>query len=252
MVNVKGRWALITGAARGIGYLTAKFMAEKGCNLILHSRNITHTEKVAEEVKAMGVEAYTVQAELSDLDSVKKMLEEIDPESADAIHPNNTKRVIRAIEYYRLSGEKISDHNKKTAMMPSPYDHIYIGLTRERENLYERIDKRVDLMVSQGLVEEVCDLWKKGCTLDMTSMQALGYKEFIWYINGKCTLCEAIRILKRDSRRYAKRQLTWFNRNKNINWINISEYESEEEIIKDIIQIINSKFCGKEVPCCKK
>lgn len=172
-----------------------------------------------------------------------KMLEEIDPESARAIHHNNIKRVIRAIEYYRVSGEKISDHNKKSALIPSPYDHIYIGLTRDRESLYERIDKRVDIMISQGLTDEVFNLWKKGCTLDMTSMQALGYKEIIHYIYGKCTFDEAIRILKRDSRRYAKRQLTWFNRNKDINWINLSEYSSKDEVIKEIVSIIKNKFC---------
>ena len=196
--------------------------------------------------------ALTEYAEKNGNELLHKMLEEVDPESAAAIHPNNTKRVIRAIEYYKVSGEKISDHNKKSALAPSPYDYVYIGLTRDRQNLYERIDKRVDEMVSMGLADEVFGLWKKGCTLDMTSMQALGYKEIIWYIKGKCTFDEAIRILKRDSRRYAKRQLTWFKRNQNINWINLSEYSSADDVINEIIKILENRFCRKEVPCCKE
>ncbi|MBR3933597.1 MAG: tRNA (adenosine(37)-N6)-dimethylallyltransferase MiaA [Clostridia bacterium] len=181
-------------------------------------------------------------------EALHNILRNIDPESAQAIHPNNTKRVIRAIEYFRKSGEKISDHNKESALVPSPYDHIYIGLTRNRDNLYERIDQRVDQMICEGLADEVFNLWKKGCNLKMTSMQALGYKEIIYYIQGKCTFDEAIRILKRDSRRYAKRQLTWFNRNKNVNWINLSDYNSQDDVIKDITDIIYKKFGREEVP----
>jgi len=175
------------------------------------------------------------------------MLKDIDPESAQAIHPNNVKRVVRAIEYYKVSGEKISDHNKKSALMQSPYDYIYIGLTRDRENLYERIDNRVDQMISMGLADEVFNLWKKGCNLKMTSMQALGYKEIIHYIQGKCTFDEAIRILKRDSRHYAKRQLTWFNRNKEVNWFNLSKYKSGTDVIDDIVNVIEDKFSRNEV-----
>ncbi|MBO7289540.1 MAG: tRNA (adenosine(37)-N6)-dimethylallyltransferase MiaA, partial [Clostridia bacterium] len=163
-------------------------------------------------------------------------------ESAKAIHPNNVKRVIRAIEYFRVSGEKISDHNKKSALTASPYDYVYIGLTRNRDELYERIDKRVDIMMEEGLLDEVFSLWNKGCTRNMTSMQALGYKELIHYIEGRCTLSEAIRILKRDSRHYAKRQLTWFGRNKDIKWINLSEIKSGKDaaiLAADLIK--NSK-----------
>ena len=173
--------------------------------------------------------------------ALHQLLFEIDPESAEAIHPNNVKRVIRAIEYFRLSGEKISDHNKKTALSVSPYDYVYIGLTRNRDELYERIDKRVDIMIKSGLMDEVFSLWKKGCTRDMTSMQALGYKELIHYIEGRCTLNEAIRILKRDSRHYAKRQLTWFGRNKNIKWINLSEIKSADEAVKLACRYIENK-----------
>lgn len=171
-------------------------------------------------------------------DKLHSMLKEIDPESAEAIHPNNVKRVIRAIEYFKLSGEKISDHNKKSALIPSPYDYVYIGLTRNRDELYERIDKRVDIMLEEGLLDEVFRLWRDGCTKKLTSMQALGYKEIIHYIEGRCTLLEAVRILKRDSRRYAKRQLTWFGRNDNINWINLSEINSADEAAEIAYEII--------------
>lgn len=182
-------------------------------------------------------------AEKHGREALHDMLRQSDPESAEQIHPNNVKRVIRAIEYFRLSGEKISEHNKKSALRPSPYDYVYIGLTRNREELYQRIEKRVDLMLEANLLDEVMSLYKKGCNLNMTSMQALGYKEIIHYIKGKCTLDEAVRILKRDSRHYAKRQLTWFGRNKNINWINLSECDGFDDVINKSVKIIEDKFC---------
>lgn len=185
----------------------------------------------------------SLYAEKNGAISLHDILREIDPESAAAIHPNNIKRVIRAIEYFRISGEKISDHNKMGSLKKSPYDYLYIGLTRNRDELYERIDKRVDLMIEAGLIDEVKKLLYSGCNLKMTSMQALGYKEIIHYIKGRCTLPEAIRILKRDSRRYAKRQLTWFNRNKDIHWINLSEMSSAQEALekaKDIIKKVQN------------
>ncbi len=195
-----------------------------------------------------AVNNYSIRRELEALvykegpEALHHMLKEIDPESALSIHANNTKRVIRAIEYFRLTGETISDHNKRTALKKSPYDHIYIGLTRDRDQLYERIDKRVDIMLNEGLEDEVMSLWRAGCKPSMTSMQALGYKELIHYIEGRCTLPEAIRILKRDSRRYAKRQLTWFNRNKHIHWVNLSDIPSRDEAAKMIIEIIQKEF----------
>lgn len=165
-------------------------------------------------------------------------LEAIDPESAAAIHANNLKRVIRAIEYYRLTGETISEHNRKTKEKPSPYKYVYIGLTRDRGELYDRIDKRVDKMMKQGLLAEVWTLYKMGLRSHHTAMQALGYKELVWYLEGKCTLCEAINILKRDSRRYAKRQLTWFGRNSEINWINLSQISQGDEAVQKVVEIL--------------
>ena len=171
-------------------------------------------------------------------EKLHSMLESIDPESAMSIHPNNVKRVIRAIEYYRLTGETISEHNRKTKEKPSPYNYIYFGVERARDELYERIDKRVDLMMDAGLTDEVFALFQRGCNENHTSMQALGYKEFLWYIRGKSTLGESVRILKRDSRHYAKRQITWFGRNTEINWLNFSKYEDTADAINDAVCIL--------------
>lgn len=139
MVNVKGRWALITGAARGIGYLTAKFMAEQGCNLILHSRNITHTEKVAEEVKAMGVEAYAVQAELSDLDSVQKMLEEIDNLGVrvDIVLNNAGMQIAYRTDYFKTPVEDYTESFKINTVAPAMI--CYHFMPKMIENGFGRI-----------------------------------------------------------------------------------------------------------------
>lgn len=169
-------------------------------------------------------------------EALHKKLSEFDPKSAQTIHPNNIKRVIRAIEYYKLTGETIWEHNEKTKQKSSPYEYVYIGLTRDREELYERIDKRVDLMIEAGLTEEVMNLYKTGLSNGHTSMQALGYKELFWYIQGKATFDEAVRILKRDSRRYAKRQLTWFGKNPEINWINLSHTPDGEDVAMKILK----------------
>ena len=201
-------------------------------------KDTDYTETASDDTIRKELSLYALE---NGNEALHQLLNKIDPESAEAIHPNNVKRVIRAIEYFKLSGEKISDHNKKTALSVSPYDYVYIGLTRNRDELYERIDKRVDIMMAEGLLDEVFSLWKKGCTRDMTSMQALGYKELIHYIEGRCTLGEAIRILKRDSRHYAKRQLTWFGRNKNIKWINLSEIKSADEVAELACRYIENK-----------
>ena len=171
--------------------------------------------------------------------ALHSLLCEIDPESAEAIHENNIKRVIRAIEYYRITGETISEHNKKTKDKPSPYKYVYILLTRDRDELYDRIDKRVDRMMQKGLLFEVWTLHMMGLGKKHTSMQALGYKELVWYIEGKCTLSEAVNILKRNSRRYAKRQLTWFGRNKEAKVINLSALSNSNEALEKIMDILS-------------
>ena len=133
--------------------------------------------------------------------------------------------MIRAIEYFEQTGEKISEHNEEMHQKESPYNFLYYVLTRDRKTLYERIDKRVDIMIANGLVKEIEKLKAMGCHRGQTSMQGLGYKEILDYLDGSCTLDEAVYILKRDTRHFAKRQLTWFRREKVIDWININEYD---------------------------
>lgn len=170
------------------------------------------------------------------------MLKEVDPESAEAIHANNIKRVIRALEFYHLTGQKISEHNETERQKESPYNFAYFVLTDDRARLYERIDKRVDIMVERGLVEEVEKLKNMGYHREMVSMQGLGYKEILDYLDGKITLEEAVYIIKRETRHFAKRQLTWFRRESDVIWFDRQDYaQSEEAILAGMIQILKEK-----------
>ena len=153
-------------------------------------------------------------------------LMQIDPAAAKAIHPNNRKRVIRAVEFYELTGQKISEHNDEQRQNESVYNSAYFVLTMNREELYRRIDFRVDQMLQEGLVEEVEALLAEGCRADMISMQGLGYKEIIRYLNKELSLEEAVYILKRDTRHFAKRQLTWFRREREVIWLDKDINES--------------------------
>lgn len=156
-----------------------------------------------------------------------------DPVSAEKIHPNNLKRIIRALEYSRQTGGRISEHNEKLRAKESPYDLRYYVLTMEREQLYKRIDQRVDRMIELGLVEEVRRLLQLGCRKDMVSMQGLGYKEIIAYLEGETDLEEAVRIIKRDTRHFAKRQLTWFRREEAV-WLIRKPGEGVQEVLQNI------------------
>ena len=168
-------------------------------------------------------------------EKLHEMLKEVDPESADAIHANNVKRVIRALEFYKLTGQKISEHNEKERAKESPYEFCYFVLNDDRKLLYDRIDLRIDKMMEEGLLEEVSSLKNKGYTKDMVSMQGLGYKEILDYLNGECSLEEAIYILKRDTRHFAKRQLTWFRRERDVIWVDKNNYDHDEEKILDVM-----------------
>ena len=170
------------------------------------------------------------------------MLAKADPASAKAIHPNNVKRVIRALEYIKHTGEPISAHNEAQRSKESPYLYRYFVLNKDRDKLYESINKRVDIMIDKGLVDEVKRLTDMGYTKDMVSMQGLGYKEIIDYLEGNCSLEEAIYTIKRDTRHYAKRQLTWFKREKDVIWINKDDFESDEDILEFILE--NLRQCG--------
>ena len=170
------------------------------------------------------------------------MLREVDPESAEAIHANNIKRVIRALEFYHLTGTKISEHNETERQKESPYNFAYFVLTDDRAKLYERIDKRVDIMVEKGLVDEVKKLKDMGYHREMVSMQGLGYKEILDYLDGKSTLEEAVYIIKRETRHFAKRQLTWFRRETDVIWFDKQQYKhSEEAILSDMLRVLSEK-----------
>ena len=174
-------------------------------------------------------------------------LQAIDPVSAEKIHANNVKRVIRALEYYHLTGKPISEHNEAEQQKESPYNFAYFVLTDERENLYKRIDSRVDIMLENGLVDEVKKLKDMGYYRDMVAMQGLGYKEILAYLEGKCTLDEAVYILKRETRHFAKRQLTWFRREREVIWLDKSKYNYDENaILEEMCNVLNTKGIRKE------
>ena len=162
-----------------------------------------------------------------------KMLMERDPESAEAIHENNVKRVIRALEFYEKTGEKISAHNAAEQEKTSPYNFAYYVLNMDRGRLYSRIDRRVDEMLENGLVDEVERLKAMGCTRDLVSMQGLGYKEILDCLSGETSLEEAVYILKRDTRHFAKRQLTWFKRERDVTWVDQERFSFDRDQILD-------------------
>lgn len=168
-------------------------------------------------------------------------LAEVDPKAAQEIHENNVKRVIRALEYYRQTGKRISEHNKEQRERQSPYRQAYFVLTMDRKRLYERIDQRVDLMMERGLAEEVRQLKKEGVPKTATSMQGLGYKELYAYLDGEYSLEDAIDILKRDTRHFAKRQLTWFRRERDVVWVDKEQYPEEEAILEFMLGILKKR-----------
>ncbi|MDE5747020.1 MAG: tRNA (adenosine(37)-N6)-dimethylallyltransferase MiaA [Acetatifactor sp.] len=165
-----------------------------------------------------------------------EMLKEVDPEAAQAIHSHNVKRMIRALEFYRLTGQKISEHNEREAERTSPYRYCYFVLSDDRETLYRRIEERVDRMLEEGLVEEVRGLMDRGCHRDMVSMQGLGYKEILDFLAGEITLEEAVYRIKIGTRHFAKRQLTWFRRESDVIWLNKPDYGYDEEKILAVIR----------------
>lgn len=174
------------------------------------------------------------------------LLHKIDSDAAGEIHPNNKKRVIRAIEFFRQTGEKISEHNRREREKSSPYNFLYYTVNMDRETLYQRIDRRVDLMMEQGLVEEVKKLKEMGCTRNMVSMQGLGYKEILDYLQGDCTLEEAVYILKRDTRHFAKRQITWFKRERDVRDLYLPEFDYDLELVLKKIMRDTNEIIGME------
>lgn len=171
----------------------------------------------------------------------------VDPKSAEEIHANNIKRVIRALEFYHQTGQKISEHNERERQKESPYQFCYFVLNDRRECLYERIDQRVDQMIRNGLVQEVQTLKERGCTKQMVSMQGLGYKEIFSYLEGGCSLEEAVYIIKRDTRHFAKRQLTWFKRERDVIWVQKDELNyDDKKLLQSLLESIKERM---NLPC---
>lgn len=176
------------------------------------------------------------QAKREGAEALYERLRAVDPESCESIHAHNIKRVIRAIEFYEKTGKKISEHNREQRQNDSPYNFAYFVLNDDRERIYERINGRVDLMMAQGLVEEVRALRESGCRKDMVSMQGLGYKELLSYLEGETSLEEAVYLIKRDTRHFAKRQLTWFRREKEVIWVDKTVFDHDSQKILDFMQ----------------
>lgn len=183
---------------------------------------------------------YELMAETIGKSELHKKLALVDREYADSVSENNVKKVVRALTFFEMTGEKLSEHNKRERERSSPFDFAYFVLTMDRKKLYERIDKRVDLMFDMGLVDEVKALMAKGYDKSLVSMQGIGYKEVIDYLNGKMSLEECIDIIKRDTRHFAKRQLTWFKREKVVTYIDKDEFVSEDKCLKEMLRVCNS------------
>lgn len=194
------------------------------------TKDIDFTEAQQENDYRKELEAL---AEEKGGEHLHEMLRKVDPVSADAIHAHNVKRVIRALEFYNQNGSPISAHNEEQKQHESPYNLAYFVLNMPRELLYERIDLRVDQMMKEGLLEEVSRLKEEGCHRGMVSMQGLGYKEILAYLDGEYPLEEAVRVLKRDTRHFAKRQLTWFRREQELTWVNKDQFSYQEDQILD-------------------
>lgn len=174
-------------------------------------------------------------------DILHQMLAKIDPLSAEKIHQNNVKRVIRALEFYKVNGYPISKHNEEEAKKQSPYHFVYFVLNHNRSILYDRINRRVDLMVKEGLIDEVRRLREEGYEKSMVSMQGIGYRQVFEYLEGNMSMEETIDTIKKDTRHFAKRQLTWFGREKEVTMLDKSKFQSEDEILKYMLEVLKEK-----------
>lgn len=190
--------------------------------------NIDFSKENASDNIRLELEAF---ADANGAAALHEKLAHIDPVSAEAIHPNNKKRVIRALEFYQQNGYPISKHNETERQKDSPYQSALFVLTDDRKLLYEQIDRRVDLMMKNGLLEEVLALKEMGCHRGMISMQGLGYKELLAHLEGEISLEEAVYRIKRDTRHFAKRQLTWFKREKDVIWLDKGLFDHDDSRI---------------------
>ena len=192
-------------------------------------------------------EEYGIRSELMKLyeeqgaQYMHDMLEQIDPQYAAEVHYNNVKKVIRAIEFYKQTGERMSEHNACQRQRSSPYNFAYFVLNDDRQILYDRIDKRIDRMLEEGLVDEVRSLMAEGLDRSLVSMQGLGYKEIASYLSGEISMEEAVYILKRDTRHFAKRQLTWFRREKEVTFVELDKLQSKDAAFEFMIECLRQK-----------
>ena len=244
-------------------YLVDQFMPEEEFHVVRFQaeakKAITKIRMKGQIPIVVGGTGFYIQALLNDIDFSKgdadvsyresgeqigqeqgnqvlhQMLEAVDPQGAAAIHANNQKRVIRALEYYHSTNMPISQHNEEQQKKESPYNFAYFVLNDDRTKLYDQINQRVDWMMEHGLLAEVQKLKQMGYHKEMVSMQGLGYKELLDYLDGNCTLDEAIYLIKRDTRHFAKRQLTWFKREKEVIWLDKQDYQYDNKRILDQI-----------------
>ncbi len=179
------------------------------------------------------------QAETEGIDALIARLRAVDPESADRLHPSDRKRIIRALEVYLETGETITEHNRKTQLLPPRYSPVWFALEdADRATLYSRIDRRVETMLKMGLIEEIQELLERGVPEKCTAMQAIGYKEFVDVLHGRSSMDTATALVQQSSRKYAKRQLTWFRRNPAISWLRREENEGTGEILEKARQVL--------------
>ena len=200
--------------------------------------DIQFTEQEIDESYRKSLEDY---ADEFGNEALHSRLNEVDPESASTIPAANRKRVIRAIEYFHQTGEKFSVHNEREKQRTSPYNFAYFVLNDDRGLLYNRIDKRVDIMMKAGLLDEVKMLLAMGCKPGMTSMDGIGYKEIISYLDGNISLEDAVELIKKNSRNYAKRQLTWFRREKEVTWLDKTVLKDDRQLLDYILSQLKEK-----------
>ena len=224
-IFAKGKIPLLVG---GTGFYIQAVTGD--IDFSQHGEDTSYRESLEELAQTQGAQV------------LHQMLENVDPESAKAIHPNNVKRVIRALEYFEQTGSPISQHNEEQRQKESPYNVAYFVLNDERSKLYARIDERIDHMVEAGLLEEVQKLKDMGYHKGMVSMQGLGYKEILNYLDGTWSLEEALYVLKRDTRHFAKRQITWFKRERDVEWFYKPDYKyNEDEILQAMLASLKKR-----------
>lgn len=222
-IYANGHIPIIVG---GTGFYIQSVLYDIEFNSHISKENIEVNDSGADEEYRQSLRLI---AQEQGAEYLHNMLRQVDSASAEAIHANNIKRVIRALEYYKLTGKPISAHNEEQRRNESPYNYVYFVLNDDRDILYSRIDQRVDIMFENGLEEEVKKLIDSGLTRDMVSMQGIGYKEMFGYFDKEYDLERAKYLIKQDTRHFAKRQLTWFRREQNVCWMNYQDYNSSKD-----------------------